>query len=126
MALQKHEIPTHLNVEDRAFFGLSVRQFTDLIAGLAGTYSLWHTAASWPPALRIGATVLSLAIAVAVGLLKPGGRRLEQWLFVWLHYLVTPRRAGWRPRRPEPRDWRPAGRAWAELNPQLSWPERER
>ena len=23
---ERHEIPTHLNVEDRAFYGLSVRQ----------------------------------------------------------------------------------------------------
>ncbi|HEY8691615.1 MAG TPA: PrgI family protein, partial [Chloroflexota bacterium] len=119
MAIQRHEIPTHLNVEDRAFFGLSVRQFTDLIAGLAGTYSLWHQAASWPAALRLAVTSLSLLIALAMALLKPGGRRLEQWLLVWLHYLFTPRRATWRPRRPDPREWRPAARAWPELAPRL-------
>ena len=51
MAYQ-HEVPNQLNVEDRAFFGLSVRQFTDLIAGLAGAYSLWNQAGGWPLGLR--------------------------------------------------------------------------
>jgi len=124
MATTRHEIPTHLNVEDRAFFGLSVRQFTDLVAGLAGSYSLWHQVAGWPVAPRVAVTALSLTVALAVALFKPGGRRPEQWLIVWLHYAVTPRRAAWRPRRPDARDWRPTGRAWAQLNTQVLWHER--
>ena len=31
MPRRRHEIPTHLNVEDKAFVGLSVRQLMNLI-----------------------------------------------------------------------------------------------
>ena len=37
----RHEIPTHLNVEDRAVYGLSVRQLTYLVAGCSGAYGVW-------------------------------------------------------------------------------------
>jgi hypothetical protein len=120
----KHEVPNQLNVEDRAFFGLSVRQFTDLIAGLAGAYSLWHQAGGWPLGLRAAVTGLALLIGLAMALWKPAGRRLEQWLFVLLRYVMTPRRAAWRPCRPEAAQWVPAGRGWPELSPRLLWTER--
>ena len=41
----RHEIPTHLNVEDRAVYGLSVRQLTYLVVGSSGGYQLWS---AWP------------------------------------------------------------------------------
>ena len=119
----QHEVPNQLNVEDRAFFGLSVRQFTDLIAGLAGTYSLWHQAGSWPLGLRAAVTAVALAVGLATALWKPGGRRLEQWLFVLVRYVLTPRRAAWRPRRPEAANWLPRGGSWPELSPRLLWTE---
>jgi hypothetical protein len=118
-----HEIPNHLNTEDRAFFGLSVRQFTDLIAGLGGTYSLWHQAAGWPLGLRAGVTGLALTVGLAMALWKPGGRRLEQWLFAFVRYQMTPRRATWRSRRPDPQEWLPSARSWPELSPRLLWSE---
>jgi hypothetical protein len=121
----EHEIPNHLNVEDKAFFGLSVRQFTDLIAGLAGTYSLWHQGAGWPLGLRAAATGLALLVGLATALWKPAGRRLEQWLFVLARYLLTPRRATWRSRRPDPQEWLPSTRSWPELSPRLLWSGRE-
>ena len=41
MASLRHEIPTHLNVEDRALFGLSVRQLALLLAGCAAAYAAY-------------------------------------------------------------------------------------
>ena len=36
MAAARHEIPTHLNAEDRAFYGLTARQLMWLTVGCAG------------------------------------------------------------------------------------------
>ena len=123
MALTRHEIPTHLNVEDRAFYGLSVRQFTDCIAGLAGSYSLWNQTESWAPGPRLLLVGLSLLLTAAVVLLKPCGRRLDQWLFAALLYLLAPKVTTWRRPAPSRDEWRrTANGSWADLEPQLSWP----
>ena len=122
MAALRHEIPTHLNVEDKPFYGLSARQFADLIGGLGGTYSLWNQTVAWPAAARLAVTLLSLALALAVAVLKPGGRRLEAWLFVALHYWVTPKLAVWRRPNPVAQEWTAERREWAELAPiRPSW-----
>ena len=51
----RHQIPTHLNVEDRAIFGLTVRQVGYLVVGCAGAYNLWTQWPDWPDAARLGA-----------------------------------------------------------------------
>lgn len=122
MALARHEIPTHLNVEDRAFYGLSVRQFTDCIAGLAGSYSLWNQTTSLPSQLRLLLVGLSLLLTAAMVLLKPGGRRLDQWLFAAVLYLLSPKATTWRRPNPTRDEWRTASGSWAELSPRLAWP----
>ena len=55
MPRRRHEIPTHLNVEDKAFIGLSVRQLMNLIVGLSTAYAIWN---GWP--------VLPLPVRAAV------------------------------------------------------------
>ena len=122
MASLRHEIPTHLNVEDKPFYGLSARQFADLIGGLGGTYSLWNQTPAWPIAPRLVVTLLSLTLALTVAVLKPGGRRLEAWLFVALHYMVTPKVTVWRRPDPTEADWAATRGEWVELTPsRLSW-----
>ena len=122
MAALRHEIPTHLNVEDKPFYGLSARQFADLIAGLGGTYSLWNQTAGWHPVARLSLVAVSLLLALAVAVLKPGGRRLEAWLFVALHYVVTPKVTVWRRADPRQADWAANRGEWAELTPSRpSW-----
>ncbi|MCC6961101.1 MAG: hypothetical protein IT301_14735 [Dehalococcoidia bacterium] len=37
--MQRHEVPTHLNIEDDAFAGLTMRQLMVAIIGLALAYS---------------------------------------------------------------------------------------
>ena len=123
---RRHEIPTHLNVEDKAFFGLTVRQLTVLTVGLSTGYALWS---GWPelaPGVRAGLAVACFLLATAFALVRPGGRGLEEWVFVALHYLATPRASTWRPREPDPADWRPGRAAWEELDPRLSWREEPR
>ena len=45
MTLAHHEVPTHLNVEDKVLFGLTVRQFLIVLVGCLASYALWQQAA---------------------------------------------------------------------------------
>jgi PrgI family protein len=121
----QHEIPTHLNVEDKLLFGLTARQFLYVLSGASAAYALWEQLASAPQPLRLALTALCLLLAAAVTLLRPGGRPLEEWLVAGLIYIGRPRRATWRPREPELADWRPAHAAWQELAPSAVWAEDE-
>ena len=63
MARRRHEIPTHLNVEDKAFVGLSVRQLMNLIVGLSTAYALWNDWPDLPLPVRAGLAVVCLLVA---------------------------------------------------------------
>ena len=116
-----HEIPTHLNVEDKPLLGLSMRHFMELMAGLAGTYALWNQWPAMPVAGRAALTGLSLLMTLACSFLRPGGQPMEKWLFIALEYAVMPGRRVWRPGEPELAEWWPRQSAWAELSPRISW-----
>jgi hypothetical protein len=122
----RHEIPTHLNVEDRAFLGLSVRQVMHLTVGAATAYAIWNQWLWAPPALRFGVAGLCLLVAIALALVRPGGRALEEWAFVAFHHAATPKRATWRTREPRIDEWRARGAEWAELQPRVAWREADR
>jgi hypothetical protein len=95
--MDRHEIPTHLNVEDKAFAGLTMRQLMTAAVGLALAYG----AVSEPPLpvpVRLIAAGLILAAMALLALWRPAGRPLEDWAFVLLRYWAVPRIAVWRPR----------------------------
>ena len=121
--VRRHEIPTHLNVEDKAFLGLSVRQFMDLCAGLAGSYGLWNQWPALPAGLRLAIALAALALAVSMALLRPGGRRLEEWAFALLRYLIVARTSIWSATGSGPRERRAPDGAWEDLHPRVSWNE---
>ena len=116
-----HEIPTHLNVEDKPLLGLTMRQFMELMAGLSGTYGMWNQWPDMAPACRIALTVLSLAMTLVCSFVRPAGLGMEKWLLIGLEYLVTPRRGVWRPTEPDPAEWLPKQSRWEELTPRLAW-----
>ena len=94
---ERHEIPTHLNVADKAFGGLTMRQLLSAAIGL----SLAYGAASDLPLLLPGRLTVAAAVLVATLLLvlwRPAGRPLEDWAFVLLRYSATPHVAVWRQR----------------------------
>ena len=124
MSLIRHEIPTHLNVEDKALFGLSVRQVMFLTVGLSLAYGLWNQLPDLILPLRLGLAALAFIPLVAVALLRPGGRPLEEWVFVAIHYAVVPRSSSWRPREPSLAEWRLQGSDWESLKPEPVWKER--
>jgi PrgI family protein len=118
-----HEVPTHLNVEDKVLYGLTVRQFLYLLVGSSATYSAWDQLFLVPLPLRVALAAVCLIATMAFALLRPADRPLEAWLAVTLVYLATPRRSIWYPLEPRAQTWYPAGETWQELSPSPSWVE---
>lgn len=116
-----HEIPTHLNVEDTALFGLSIRQLSHLIVGLAGGYGIWNQWPDLPLGLRFAPAGVWLLTAITFALLRPHGRGIEEWAFVALHFAATPKRTVWRVPEPDPGKSDSRTAEWIELVPDLTW-----
>lgn len=101
---QRQEIPTHLEVEDRILFGLTLRQGVILLLGTTVGYFLFAQSgqllagAQIPLALRVSLGLIPVLIALALALIQPAGRPLEDWLFAIARYLTVPKRCVWRPR----------------------------
>jgi hypothetical protein len=95
--MDRHEIPTHLNVEDKAFAGLTMRQLMTAAIGLALAYGA-ASEPPWPMAVRLVAAGLVLAAVALLALWRPAGRPLEDWGFVLLRFWALPRVAVWSPR----------------------------
>ena len=123
---KRHEIPTHLNVEDKLLLGLTARQFIYMLASVALGYSLWDGHPELPPEARLVLAAACVLVGALVALVRPGGRGLDQWLFVVLGPLASPRRPAWRVAEPEPAAWRSGGPAWAEIAPRVAWTEDRR
>src|SRR6185437_1857159 len=117
----RHEIPTHLNVEDKAFYGLTARQVMLLIAGASSGYGLWNQWPSAPIALRIGLAASCMFLAAAIAFVRPYGRGLEEWAFVAVHYITLPRTSVWRPREIDVNEPNEAETSWTELTPRIRW-----
>jgi hypothetical protein len=118
-----HEVPTHLNVEDKVLLGLTVRQFLYILVGSSAAYTLWSETTWLPDAVRVSLAAACLAASLAFALLRPYERALEEWLVATLVYVASPRHATWQPAEPRLADWRAAGGGWQELAPGLSWAE---
>ena len=75
-----HEVPTHLNVEDKVLFGLTVRQFLYMLVGTSATYTLWEQLAGLGDFVRVAIGTLCVVLTLAFALLRPADRPLEEWL----------------------------------------------
>ncbi len=118
-----HEIPTHLAVEDRAFYGLSARQVTLLTVGCAGAYTAWNQWLGLPLVIRLALVVTCVAVTLILALVQPHGRSLDGWAFIALRYLSVPKRAVWRVTATEMGGERTQAELWAEWTPQPAWRE---
>jgi len=94
--MERHEIPTHLEVADRAFLGLTMRQLLSAAVGLALAYGALSDL-PLPFGLRLAVAAAVVVMAAVLVLWRPGGRPVEEWLFVLLRYATAPRVAVWRP-----------------------------
>jgi hypothetical protein len=95
--MNRHEIPTHLNVEDKAFAGLTMRQLMTAAVGLGLAYGVASELPLPMPVRLAAAGVVMIAVAV-MAVWRPTGRPMEDWAFVLLRYWAVPRVAVWRPR----------------------------
>jgi len=97
--LPRHEVPTHLHVEDRVFFGFMTVRHVLVLAG--GSFLAMGAVLSpplpLPELLRYLCAVVIGAATLAAALVEPDGRKMEEWLLAFLKYQLTPRVAVWRP-----------------------------
>jgi hypothetical protein len=126
MPRHRHEIPTHLDVEDRAIYGLTLRQVMYLTVGAAGGYALWNQWPVLPILLRALLVAVPVVLALTFALLRPAGRPLDEWIFVAIHHLALPKRTVWKVREPDASDWVSVESDWEELRPELAWQEERR
>jgi hypothetical protein len=123
---RRHEIPTHLNVEDRAFYGLTIRQVMYLTVGGSGGYELWNQWPTLPLVIRALLVAPPLLLALVFALVRPHGRSLDEWLFVAFHHAAVPKVSLWQPPEPVPEQGRRDTEGWQDLAPQLAWQEERR
>src|SRR5262245_29924348 len=104
--MRRHEIPTHLDVPDTVFLGLTAGQALQLVLGLAAAYAAWDRWPDLAPGARLGLAAACVLAAAVLALVRPGRRGLAEWALVVLRYHLRPRRSVWRPAEPDPADWR--------------------
>lgn len=103
--MQRHEIPTHLEVEDKILGTLTVRQLLFLAVGLSLSYGLWgllqqltaHPDRHLPLAAQLALAAIPALCALVLALVQPGGRPLEEWLLAIARYAGQPKVCVWRP-----------------------------
>src|SRR6266540_7416663 len=96
----RHEIPNHLDVQDRLVAGLTARQLALVLCGLTLAHGAWsrleHVA--WLPlAARAAAAVAVAACFLAIALVRPQGTGLDRWAFALLRHATAPAVCVWRP-----------------------------
>ncbi|HEX2516261.1 MAG TPA: hypothetical protein VH257_16250, partial [Chloroflexota bacterium] len=76
---RRHEVPTHLDVQDRLFLGLSSRQAAYVLIGLAGAVGLWGWWPQLPPPLRLALALACAGAGAALAFVRWRGHGLEAW-----------------------------------------------
>ncbi len=97
--LPRHEVPTHLDVEDRVFFGfMTVRHVMVMAIGLFFAAAVvLSPPLPLPGALRYLVAAVIGAATLAVAFIEPDGRKMEDWLLAFARYRTTPRVLVWTP-----------------------------
>ena len=83
-----YELPTHLQVEDQLIARLTARQLLRLVIGASLAYGVWDQLPWLPDEVRLGITMVLVAISVLFALVQPGGRGLDQWLMAGLLFMA--------------------------------------
>ena len=74
--MDEHEVPTHVQAEDRVLLWFTFPQIVALTAVAALGYGIYQAAPFGPEAVRIGAGLVFALVGVALVVGKVGGRRL--------------------------------------------------
>jgi hypothetical protein len=96
--MKKEEFPTFLNEQPTIIFGRTGRELLIIAVGLGLAYLSWLRIGSIVPGSPLATTILKgiLAAIIVVGgvivaFVKVATRPLEEWAFVWLFYVITPK-----------------------------------
>ena len=93
--MQAHDVPTHLQAEDRVLLGLTFPQIVAGMAVLGLAYGVWQRAAFLPEGhWRIAAAVTFAILGLAGIVVRPGGRALPAVVLDLLRFALTPKRYG--------------------------------
>ena len=93
--MQAHDVPTHLQAEDRVLLGLTFPQIVAAMAVLGLAYGVWQRAAFLPEGhWRIAAAVTFAILGLAAVVVRPGGRALPAVVLDLLRFALTPKRYG--------------------------------
>lgn len=101
-----HEIPTHLEVQDKLVFGLTARQALAIGLGLCLGYVIYQQThirllgyGPWavPLVMRISSGIFGAGLGVLVAFVRPLNRPLETWVLVYVRYATMPKCTRWRP-----------------------------
>ena len=132
--MDEHEVPTHVQAEDRVLLWFTFPQIVALTAVAALAYGVYQVAPFGPEAVRIGLGLVFALVGVALIVGRVGGRRLPAVAADLMRFGFGPRcfqrtcRRSWsapnRPRRRSGgrlRNWmrdadrrrRPSRRTWA-------------
>ena len=99
--MDRHEVPTHLMVPDKAVFGLTARQIGILGIGLIVAYTMWNALTLGPlgvtMTLRIISGSLIVGSTVAIAFVVIAHQPLEAWISHALRYQFSPKRRIWQP-----------------------------
>jgi hypothetical protein len=96
--MKKEEFPTFLNEQPTIIFGRTGRELLVIAIGLGLAYFSWLRIGSLVPGSPLATNFIKglLAAILAVGgvvvaFVKVATRPLEEWAFVWLFYIITPK-----------------------------------
>ena len=90
--MREHEVPTHVQAEDRVLLGFTFPQVVAVMAVFALSYGAYHYAPVGPSEVRMALAVLFGLVGVAMTVGKIGGRRLPLVAADLLKYRLGARR----------------------------------
>ena len=90
--MREHEVPTHVQAEDRVLLGFTFPQVVAVMAVFALSYGAYHYAPVGPSEVRMALAVLFGLVGIAMIVGKIGGRRLPLVAADLLKYRLGARR----------------------------------
>ncbi len=90
--MREHEVPTHVEAEDRVLLGFTFPQIVAMVAVCALSYGVYRYAPLGPSQMRMGLAVLFGFFGIAMVVGKIAGRRLPLVAADLLRYKLGPRR----------------------------------
>ena len=90
--MREHEVPTHVQAEDRVLLGFTFPQVVAVMAVFALSYGAYHYAPVGPSEARMALAVLFGLVGIAMTVGKIGGRRLPLVAADLLKYRLGARR----------------------------------